>query len=182
MHHEIVTTTFHDEHGPIEPQVFEALQCIRPSASRQARHFCIDEGTSSSLLYKAAALISKSDDFTHQRIRNLPNYLLTTYCQLLRQQTRKERTRSAILENHRDELQGQQNQHVTIYTDVLLQQIIDFFAREADDEDYRLILHYLCGYTYPELGDIFNLNQNAVRMRINRAVERARKALHPLSW
>lgn len=165
--------SYHDEFGPIDPEVYNAAHSIWPNAERLAAEIIYDVHLGMQLMMRAIARVS-SARAAGTEIINLKFYLLRSYKNLLLAELEKENGRHRILaEHHNSQSISATESEESLNRKILINELrleMDDWMREVFD---LLVL----GYAFEELVPEFGSASNVIRSKFSKRLVRLSKKL-----
>lgn len=162
---------YHDEFGPIDPDVYKFAADVWPLAESPAFRNLID---TEHLLIKAVALVSRILSERSGDIINLKGYLYKTFSRLLVEELKKQQrleSMDADLTDYVESLTSRSEDQIAQM--ILVQEIMN----RADKWTKEMFWALVQGYTIEELAEISNAKANVLRSKLSKSLARIRKQI-----
>jgi len=164
-------SSFTDQFGEIDLDVYEAARSIWPIAERLAERILFDGHLGVELMFKAASKVTASQN-AGTKIVSLKYYLLQSYKHLLLAELEKENGRKRILAEraftgHSTPPDPEDHLHKKI--------LINQLRLEMDDWMREIFDHLRLGYTFEELANHYGIAANVLRSKFSKKLARLKK-------
>lgn len=164
-------SSFIDQFGEIDLEVYEAARTIWPIAERLADRILFDGHLGIELMFKAASKVTAAQKAGTQ-IVNLKYYLLKSYKHLLLADLEKENGRRRILsENGFAASSSLLDAEAQLHRKILINQL----RLEMDDWMREVFDHLRLGYTFEELAEHYGMAANVLRSKFSKKLARLKK-------
>lgn len=164
-------SSYDDEYGPIDLEVYEAAQRIWPAARTFGEFALRDPDVAFNLMLNAAAKVTARMASDAEAVEKIQPYLFQTYKRLIGE----ERTRRL---RHQQELSDDDDLLVVDVVADLERKIMlrEMFSRMSEEE--RVLAQYLMfGYTYQEIAAMVGTTDEALRKRFSRLKQKLEQLL-----
>lgn len=164
-------SSFTDQFGEIDLDVYEAARSVWPIAERLAERILFDSHLGVELMFKAASKVTAAQ-VSGTKIISLKYYLLQSYKHLLLADLEKENGRKRILSEHAGGFQSSQpDPEAQLHRKILINQL----RLEMDDWMREVFDHLRLGYTFEELAVHYNIGANVLRSKFSKKLNRLKK-------
>jgi hypothetical protein len=164
-------SSFIDQFGEIDLEVYEAARLVWPIAERLADRILFDGHLGIELMFKAASKVTAAQK-AGTKVVNLKYYLLKSYKHLLLADLEKENGRRRILSEHVDAVTpASPDAEAELHRKILINQL----RLEMDDWMREVFDHLRLGYSFEELAGHYGVGANVLRSKFSKKLARLKK-------
>ena len=169
-----LSSAYHDEFGPIDPDVYAAAGKIWSTAQIHLRRAQVDLEDGRTLMFKAVAQVTAAMSRRTERIENLGGYLWVTFLHLVLEEVKRKELHSKLEARYTARLEPT----IRRSEDEIIKIIQVNEIRARADKWLREILELLLmGLTFEEIARLKGGRANRIRSKFSKRMKKLAKEL-----